>query len=339
MAVEWPEARGYSANMLSRRFLTEFVLLFCCAAPAFAQLPKRLERCLPNPTLAQEIRDMQQEVLLKQPPEPQVYVHVVRVEFDSDSGIPKVIQKEISKKEEGRTWKMETDSDYMKDVANESAEVAVRGALQDAGYFRVLTEAKLTVLKRDGAKIDVVEHVSAEVGDQYRLGKIRFESTDPEKQPSYRFESLRETIPLKRGDIFSVGALREGLKKLTSMYGEDGYIDFTAEPEFDINDESKVIDVTFRLDLQKQYRIREIEFWGVNPMVEQRLRASYQQSGEVFNKRTLEQFLQESKTYIPEDVEPDEVVSIHRDTSGGVIGIVFDFRTCPGTSNYVPPTS
>jgi len=68
--------------MLWRRLLTGFAILLSGAIPSFAQLPKRLERCLPNPTLAQEIRDMQKEVEPKK-----VTLHVARVEFDPKSGI------------------------------------------------------------------------------------------------------------------------------------------------------------------------------------------------------------------------------------------------------------
>lgn len=291
--------------------------------PSFAQLPKRLERCLPNPTLAQEIRDTQT-------PAPKVYVRVVDIQFDPASRIPLDIQDEISKDVIGRTLDTDANSNYLEDMAKEIAEVSVRGGLQNAGYFRVLADTKLTVLKRDGSKIDAVAHASADIGDQYRLGKMRFESADLGKELFYSLESLREKIPLKRGDLFDVDKIREGLKNLTSMYGENGYIDFTAEPEFDFNDETKTIDLTLRLDPQKQYRIREIEFWGVNPEVEQRLRASYQQSGELFSKSRLEQFIHDNKSLMPKDVRPDEILTFRRDTGAGMVGITFDFRTCPG---------
>jgi len=74
--------------MLSRRVLASFVILFLWAVPSLAQLPKRLERCLPNPTLTQEIRDMRREVEPKK-----ITFHVARVVFDPKSGIPLELQR------------------------------------------------------------------------------------------------------------------------------------------------------------------------------------------------------------------------------------------------------
>jgi hypothetical protein len=119
----------YIAYMLLRRLPTLFSVLFCLVPPGLAQLPKRLERCLPNPTLAQEIRDMQ--------PEPQkVTLHVARVEFDQKSGIPMQLQREITADVRRGTFQEDEDSDYLKKAANEIAEVGVRGPLQNRGYFR-----------------------------------------------------------------------------------------------------------------------------------------------------------------------------------------------------------
>ena len=66
--------------MLARRLLSVAPVLLTCIPCALGQLPKKLEKCLPYPTLAQEIREMQPE------PEPEparARVHVIRVEFDS----------------------------------------------------------------------------------------------------------------------------------------------------------------------------------------------------------------------------------------------------------------
>jgi len=315
--------------MLSRRSLTSLVILLLCPVASVAQLPKRLERCLSIPTLAQEIRDTQREVEPKK-----LTLHVARIEFDRNSGIPQEIQDEILKNELGQTLEEDADSDYLKNAASEIAEVHVRESLQKAGYFRVLSETELTVLKRDGPKIDVVAHVRAELGDQYRIGEIKLEPFDPEVQLLYSAESLREKIPLKRGDILDLDKIRRGLRDLASMYGEDGYIDFTAEPVFQISEDRKVVDMTIRLDPQKQYRIREIEFWGVEPELERRLRESYQQSGEIFSKRKMEEFFHNNKAILPTDAQPDEDVGILRDTQAAMIGVLFDFRTCPGQTNH-----
>src|SRR5256885_8404469 len=162
--------------MLLRRLLTGSAILLSFPTAPIAQLPKRLERCLPNPTLAQEIRDMQKEV------EPEkVTLHVTHVEFDSKSGIPLELQREISTRMLGATFEEDADTDYLKEAASEIAEVVVREALQNKGYFRVLANAKLNVLRAEGPDVQVAAPVSTELGSQYWLGEIQFVTADPDQ--------------------------------------------------------------------------------------------------------------------------------------------------------------
>src|SRR5258708_8960539 len=64
----------------------------------------------------------------------------------------------------------------------------------------------------------------------------------------------------KKGEIFNVSKLRKAMKDYTSIYGEYGFIDFTPEPEFDIHDDTKIVDLTLKFDEQKQYYVRRIDF-------------------------------------------------------------------------------
>jgi hypothetical protein len=82
------ETWAHISCMLARGLLPVLTLLVMFVPPTLGQLPKRVEKCLPYPTLAQEIRDMQSD-----PVPPRVRVHVLRVEFDSNDGIPADAQK------------------------------------------------------------------------------------------------------------------------------------------------------------------------------------------------------------------------------------------------------
>src|SRR5206468_10693749 len=53
------ETPAYIYCMVGRRVLPVVPLFLASIPCAFGQLPKRLEKCLPYPTLAQEIREMQ----------------------------------------------------------------------------------------------------------------------------------------------------------------------------------------------------------------------------------------------------------------------------------------
>jgi len=315
--------------MLSRRLLTSVVILFWCAMPSVAQLPKRLERCLPNPTLAQEIRDMQKEV------EPEkVTLHVARIEFDSKSGIPLELQREISARVVGATFEEDADTDYLKEAADEIAEVAVRGVLQSKGYFRVLLDAKLTALKVEGSSIQVAAVISAELGPQYRVGKVEVTSADPDKWLSLKPEVLRKEFQFGEGDFLNVDAIRTALRKLTKIYGKFGFIDMTAEPEFAIDDTQKIVDLTIRIDEQKQYYVKEVRFLGVDQKLEEKLKAAFPRSTGIFDPSLLEEFFKKNRNILPSNASLDDDVEFHRNTKEGTLSIVFDFRPCPGQQHH-----
>jgi hypothetical protein len=176
LARDWPgdpssyledcETPAYIACM-SVRGLLAVALLFAVSIPcAFGQLPKRVEKCLPYPTLAQEIREMR-------PVPPQARIRVIRVEFVSNDDVPADAREEISTELRSHVFERDADTAYLNDLANEIAEVGARGALQNRGYVSATTAAKLTALQSEGTDISVAVVISADPGVQYRTGDIR----------------------------------------------------------------------------------------------------------------------------------------------------------------------
>jgi hypothetical protein len=118
--------------MLARRFLPVLSLFVVFIPSATGQLPKRVERCLPYPTLVQEIREMR----APEPEPSQVSVHVVRVEFHPEGGIPASVRGEISAQLRSQVFERYASTAYLKELADEIAEVGVAGELQN----RAITE-------------------------------------------------------------------------------------------------------------------------------------------------------------------------------------------------------
>jgi hypothetical protein len=117
--LEDRETWAYVSCMLARGLLPVLALLVMFVPPTLGQLPKRVEKCLPYPTLAQEIRDMQ-------PPLP--YHHVlrcilIRVEFDSNDGIPADAREEISTELRSHVFERDANTADLSDLANEIAKV------------------------------------------------------------------------------------------------------------------------------------------------------------------------------------------------------------------------
>ena len=305
---------------MSKRSSVPVVLLFMMCIPcASGQLPKRVERCLPYPTIAQEIRDMQ---LVP----PQVRIRVTRVEFDPGDAVPADAREEILTEVEGQVFERNEGTAYLDELANQIAEVPVRGAFQNRGYFKVISTAKLTPLQSEG-DISVVASIRVTLGPQYRTGDIRIESADSSLPLAISPEVLRRLIPLQRGELFSVERVRTGIDNLARAYGREGYVDMTAEPDTEIDDPHETIDMMLKINQQVQYRIGSIEFLGVNTRTREDLMRSLPKPGEIFDATRLNEFFKVNTAILPLDASREDV-TVRRDPKTRTVAIVFDFRTC-----------
>jgi outer membrane translocation and assembly module TamA len=320
------ETWAYISCMLGRGFLPVLPLLVMFVPPTLGQLPKRVEKCLPYPTLAQEIRDMQSD-----PVPPRVKVHVIRLEFDSNDGIPADAREEISTELRSHVFERDANTADLSDLANEIAEVGVRGALQNRGYFAATATAKLTELHSEGAEISVAAAISATPGTQYHIRDIRIESADIGFPLSMSPEVLRELIPLQRGELFNVERIRGGLTNLTRVYAREGYVDMTPGPDFEIDEAHEAIDMVVKIDQQAQYRVGSIEFLGVNTVTQEKLMESLPKPGEIFDRTQLDDFFKVNRAILPLAASKDDV-NIKRDLKTRTVAILFDFWTCSPTA-------
>ena len=311
--------------MLARRLLPLASLLMGCTPCAFGQLPKRLEKCLPYPTLAQEIREKQRA---QQPVPTRVKVHVIRVDFHSDDGIPSDAQQEISEELRSHVFEPEANSPYLKDLANVIAEVPVREAFRNRGYFKINAKAKMTELWTEGADISAAVAINVTPGPQYRTGDIRIESADPDRPLTISPETLRALIPLQKGELFNVERVRTGLENIGRVYGREGYIDMTPAPDTQVDDDRGTIDMVVKVDQQAQYRVGSIEFLGVDTVTREKLMESLPKPGEVFDTAKLNEFFKVNRAILPPDVSRDDV-RVRRDNKARTVAITFDLTTCP----------
>ena len=161
---------------------------------------------------------------------------------------------------------------------DEDLEIGVRGLYQDNGYFKVLVKdpiIKTEDLNRPGVggpiPIPVIGAkrgkatsitIPIEEGERYRMGTLHVRSADPDKGLSLKTDFLESIFPIKKGEIFSVAKVRKAIEDYTKLYGNYGFIDFTAVPDTDVDEATKTINLTFAFDEQKQFFVRRIEFSG-----------------------------------------------------------------------------
>jgi outer membrane protein assembly factor BamA len=187
-------------------------------------------------------------------------------------------------------------------------------------------------VQSEGAEISVAVVINATPGPQYRTGDIRIESTDSRYPLIISPEVLRGLIPLQRGELFSVEKVRAGLQNLAPAYGREGYVDMTPEPETEVDEARRIIDMVVKIDQQVQYRVGSIGFLGVDTVTREKFMESLPKPGEVFDSTRLEEFFKVNRAILPSDVSRDDV-NVRRDPKSKTVAILFDFRTCPPNSN------
>ncbi|MGD0964146.1 MAG: outer membrane protein assembly factor BamA [Candidatus Acidiferrales bacterium] len=186
---------------------------------------------------------------------------------------------------------------------DEDLEVGIRGLYQDHGYFKVdVTDVKNATVnqnhgglplpipgigRKKGKATDIT--IRIDEGAQYHMGKLSFQSSDPDQGLVFKPEYLARVFPLKEGDLFSSTKVRKALENYKALYGQYGYIDFVAEPMTEADDVKKVVNFTMVFDQEKQYFVRRIEFSGNTTTRDKVIRREILlDEGQVYNNRLWE---------------------------------------------------
>jgi outer membrane protein insertion porin family len=219
---------------------------------------------------------------------------------------------------------------------SEDLEVGIRGLYQDNGYFRVLVKDPILetvdvnrggvpmpmplVGRKRGKATNIT--IPIEEGNRYHMGKLFIVSADPDKGLSLKVDALKSVFPLKEGDIFSVGKVRKAFEDYKKIYGEYGYIDFTSEPDTQIDDANKRINLTLKFSEEKQYYVRRIEFTGNTTTRDKVIRRQILiDEGQLFNQRAWEiSILRLNQLDYFDQIKPENA-EIKRNTKEGSVDI------------------
>src|SRR5229473_1122501 len=107
------------------------------------------------------------------------------------------------------------------------------------------------------------------------------------------------------------------------VYGEYGFIDFTPEPDTEIDEEKKIINLTLKFDEQKQYFVRRIDFSGNTTTRDKVIRRELMiDEGQLFNKRLWElSVLRLNQLDYFDKIEADKAAEIKRNSKEGTVDI------------------
>ncbi|WP_035354563.1 POTRA domain-containing protein [Edaphobacter aggregans] len=137
----------------------------------------------------------------------------------------------------------------------------IRGALRDLGYYKaVVNEPRFSFpTQAEGRRIANVT-VKVEPGAQYRVAEIRFQ-----KATVFPATQRRTLFQVRKGDLFNVAKIVEGLEDMRKLYGTRGYVNLVAIPQVMIDESRRTIDMVFDVDEGKPYDFGRLYLEGVEP--------------------------------------------------------------------------
>src|SRR5205085_8455400 len=173
------------------------------------------------------------------------------------------------------------------------------------------------VQKGEGKAMDIT--IPIQEGDKYKLKAINFTNNKAIQNAAL----LRQLFPIKDGDTFDIFLIQKGLTNLRKAYGEIGYINFTAVPDTQIDDEKKLLTLNVDVEEGKPFFIRRIEFQG-NTTTRDRVvrRELLVQEGQVFNSRLWElSVLRLNQLNYFESLKPEEDTERKIDEKDGTVDL------------------
>jgi len=144
----------------------------------------------------------------------------------------------------------------------------IRDLYRDHGYFYALPKEPETKMVDTGRKwpfffwswghgkrVDI--KIDIEEGVQYHLGAFHIVGNK-----LFRQEQIAPILGMKPGDIFSLSKVRKANENYTKLYGQYGYINFTADPDIEPDNRKKIINLTLNFNEDNQFRVHRISFSG-----------------------------------------------------------------------------
>lgn len=175
---------------------------------------------------------------------------------------------------------------------------------------------------KPGKKADV--SVTMEEGRLYTLDKVNYTGVKQFRVP----EML--TLPLfgmQTGDVFSTEKLGKGLKEFSKLYGQFGYIDAVAEPDFDPRPDGKM-DLTLHVDEGQRFFVRRIDFQGNTTTRDKVIRRELMlDEGDAYNTRLWElSLLRLNQLGYFETLKEEDAATITRDTRNNTVDITLKVK-------------
>ncbi|RPH38442.1 MAG: outer membrane protein assembly factor BamA, partial [Planctomycetota bacterium] len=144
------------------------------------------------------------------------------------------------------------------------------------------TDGKSGWFKKKPVKLMKLE-IPVTEGEQYRMGEMKFEGLTVLKE-----DFVRGYFKMVPGSVYNDSKFKKAYEKLRDVYGSLGYFQWTGSTQRKPDPEKKVVDITVKMEEDKQYFVGQIKFTGNDSTRDKVIRREiYMNEGEVFNTEAL----------------------------------------------------
>lgn len=190
--------------------------------------------------------------------------------------------------------------------------------LRGSGYLEAKSRQTTNI-----TELGYVITFAVDEGTLYRLGEIKIEGLQ-----ALTFEEVRSKLTAREGDIADGEKLAKWLyESLTNVYGELGFIQYTAELSPTFKREQGTVDLEIQIEEGKRYSLKSITFLGESIERADVERLLLVQVGDVYNHRLLRESiarLGNSGLFAPVDADRD--VEFKTDDESALVSLVIKLK-------------
>jgi outer membrane protein insertion porin family len=166
----------------------------------------------------------------------------------------------------------------------------------DQGYLAMAVGSARVELTADREFIDIT--IPVDEGPRFRIGEITVRELDANGEAIETLRpasEMREEIDLDRGDWFNRTSIANGLMEIQREYRDVGYARVEVEPETDLDEDERIVDLTLTINRGPLVRIERIVIAGNTKTRDRVIRREFQiLEGDLYSQTLIER----SRTFI-----------------------------------------
>jgi len=249
-----------------------------------------------------------------------IKINIVGVEFRGENPFSDEVRTKLVtaiQRSEIEVSPQEPDTDWANGLR---AQTVIR-ALRALGYMDARSEVTPYLVRAESDQLDYVVSFAIETGPQYRTGVMQVQDATV-----FAARELRAQILLNPGEIYNGDVVSRGIESMEQMYRTKGYMDTTAGMTQSIDRSKLLINTYVQVEEGTQYRVGSVEIFGLG-LQAKNLLESLPKPGEVFDIRSLTDFLKKNRYVLPANTS-EEDIAVRANPKDGTVEIILDFRRC-----------